>query len=64
MLKLNRKIIAAGKGNVSKLIALEAHFLDIILHLALMRQPLTPHGVISLINSLVERSDLHHDIMQ
>jgi hypothetical protein len=46
------------------LIALEAHFLDIILQLAMMRQPLTAHGAISLINLLVETSHLRRDIMQ
>jgi hypothetical protein len=35
-LKANRKTIAAVKGNVSPLIVLVAHFLDIILQLASM----------------------------
>ncbi len=63
-LKSKRKPTTAGKGNVSPLIALEAHFLDIILQLAVMRQPLTPSGAIQLINSLVETSYFQREIIE
>ncbi len=63
-LKTSRKIIVAGKGSISPLIAIEVHFLDIILELASMHQQLTPCRETSLINSLVETSDLHRDIVQ
>ena len=63
-LKSKRKTTTAGKGNISPLIALEAHFLDIILQLAVMRQPLTPSGAIQLINSLVETSHFQREIIE
>jgi hypothetical protein len=43
---------------------LEAHFLDIILQLAIMHQPLTPSGTIQLINSLVETSHFQREIIE
>jgi hypothetical protein len=36
-LRSGRRIIATGKGNVSPLVAVEAHFLEVILELASMR---------------------------
>ncbi len=56
-LKSNRETKTVGKGNVSLLLALEAHFLvlGIILQLAVIHQPVTPSGAI-LIVQLVETS--------
>ena len=40
------------------MIALEAHFLDMILELAAMRQPVTPTDALALINSMISTSNL------
>jgi hypothetical protein len=57
-LKPGRKVVTAGRGNVSPLIAIEAHFLDVIIQLAAMRQPLTAFGALHLINSMISSSNL------
>jgi hypothetical protein len=40
------------------MIALEAHFLDMTLELAAMRQPVTPTDALALINSMISTSNL------
>jgi len=57
-LKLGRKLITACRENVSPLIAIEAHFLDVILQLAAMRQPLTAIGALNVISSMISSSNL------
>jgi hypothetical protein len=57
-LKPGRKLITAGRGNVSPLIAIKAHFLDVILQLAAMRQPFTSFGALNLINSMISSSNM------
>jgi len=63
-LRSNRKTVAAGRGHVSPLLAVEAHFVDIILQLSAMRQPLTASGALTVINSLVETSNMQGEIMK
>jgi len=60
-LKVGRKVICAGKGNVSPLIAIEAHFLEMILQLASMRQSLTAAGSLNLINSMIQSNNLQDE---
>ena len=62
-LKPGRRIVAAGKGNVSPLVAVEAHFLEIILELASMRQPVTAAGAMNIINSLIASSNLQEELI-
>jgi hypothetical protein len=63
-LRNNRKTVGAGRGHVSPLIGLEAHFVDVILQLSSMRQPLTASGALSIINSLVETSNMQREIIE
>jgi hypothetical protein len=63
-LKPGRKQVTAGRGNVSPLIFVEAHFLDIILNLAAMRQTLTASGALNLINSLISSSNLQDHVIE
>ncbi len=63
-LKPGRKIVTAGRGNVSPLIAIEAHFLDVIIQLAAMRQPLTCFGALNLINSMISSSNLSDYVIE
>ena len=55
---------ATGRGLNSPMIALEAHFLDTILELAAMRQPVTTTDAVSLINSMVSTSNLSNEIVE
>ena len=48
-LREGRKTVAAGRGHVSPLIGLEAHFVDVMLQLSSMRQPLTATGALTVI---------------
>ncbi len=61
-LKQGRKLISGGRGNVSPLIAVEAHFLEVILQLASMCQPLTAAGSINLINSMILSNNLQDEV--
>jgi hypothetical protein len=63
-LKPGRKQVTAGRGNVSPLIFVETHFLDIILNLAAMRQPLTASGALNLIKSLISSSNLQDHVIE
>jgi hypothetical protein len=63
-LKPGRKQVTADRGNVSPLIFVEAHFLDIILNLAAMRQPLTASGALNLINSLISSRNLQDHVIE
>lgn len=63
-LKPGRKVVTAGRGNVSPLIAIEAHFLDVIIQLAAMRQPLTAFGALNLINPMISSSNLSDYIIE
>jgi len=62
-LKPGKKLIAAGKGKVSPLVAIEGYFLEIILELANMHQPVTAAGALNLINSLISTSDLQEELI-
>ncbi len=62
--EIKEKDKTAGKGTTSPLIVLETHFLDIILQLAVMHQPLTPSGAIQMINPLVETSHFQREIIE
>jgi hypothetical protein len=55
---------ASGRGLNSPMLALEAHFLDMILELAAMRQPVTVTDAISLINSMISTSNLWNEIVE
>jgi hypothetical protein len=57
------KLSAAGRGCVSPMVALEAHFLDLILELASMGQPVTPTDALALINSMIATSNLSDEII-
>jgi hypothetical protein len=57
------KLSAAGRGLNSPMLVLEAHFLDMILDLAAMRQPVTPTDALALINSMISTSDLSNAII-
>jgi len=46
------------------MIALEAHFLDLILELAAMRQPVTATDALALINSMISTSDLSASVIE
>ncbi len=63
-LKPGRKVITAGRGNVSPLITIEAHFLDMLLQLAAMRQPLTARGALNMINSMISSSNLQQYVTE
>jgi hypothetical protein len=63
-LQPGRKVVTAGKGSVSPLIAVEAHFLDVLLQFAAMRQPLTAHGALNMINSMISGSNLQEHVVQ
>jgi hypothetical protein len=58
-LKPGQKGITAGRGNVLPLTTIKAHFLDFLLQLAAMRQPLTAHGALNMINSMISSTNLH-----
>jgi len=58
------KHLSSGKGRVSPMIALEAHFLDLILELAAMRQPVTATDALALINSMISTSDLSAAVIE
>jgi hypothetical protein len=60
-LKQGRKLISAGRGSVSPLIAVEAHFL-VILQLASMHQLLTAAYSINFINSMILSSNLQDEV--
>jgi hypothetical protein len=57
-LQEGRKTVAAGRGHVSPLIGLEVHSVDVMLQLSSMRQPLTATGALTVINSMVETSNM------
>jgi len=61
--KKNRKVVAAGRGNISPLIGIEAHFVDIILQLSAMCQPLSASSALSVINSLVDNCNMQKEII-
>ncbi len=63
-LQQNRKTITAGKGNVSPLLRIKGHLVDMLLMLASMRQPVTALEALNLINSMVETSELKNDIIK
>ena len=63
-LQETRKTITGGKGHVSPMIGIEAHFVDLILQLASMRQPLTATDALNVINSMVETSKLGKEVME
>jgi len=63
-LRSGRRIVAAGRGDVSPLVAVEAHFLEVILELANMRQPVTASGAMNIINSMIASSELQEDVIQ
>ena len=63
-LKKNRKVVAAGRGKISPLIGIEAHFVDIILQLSAMRQPLSASSALSVINSLVDNYNMQKEIIE
>jgi hypothetical protein len=63
-LQPGRNVITAGKGNISPLIAVEALFLDVILQMAAMPQPLTAIGALNLINSMISSSNLQHSLIE
>jgi len=63
-LQPGRKVVTTGKGSVSPLIAVEAHFVDVLLQLAAMRQPLTAHGALNLINSMITGSNLQEHVVE
>jgi hypothetical protein len=45
------------------MVALEAHFLDLILEFASMRQPVTPTNALAMINSMIATSNLSDEII-
>jgi hypothetical protein len=57
------KLSTAGRRLNSPLIALEAHFLDMILELAAMCQPVTLMDALALINSIISTSNLSDAIV-
>jgi hypothetical protein len=57
------KLTCSGRGRVSPMIALEAHFLDALLQLAAMRQPVTTKQALQLINSMVTTTNLKQSII-
>jgi len=63
-LKKNRKVIAAGRGNISPLLGIEAHFIDIILQLSAVCQPLSASSALSVINSLVDNCNMQKEIIE
>ena len=63
-LRPGRNKITAGRGHISPLIAIEAHFLDTILQLAAMGQPVTPSIAIEMINSMVASNKLQEQIVE
>ena len=62
-LRTGRRLVAAGRGNVSPLVAVEAHFLEVILELATMRQPVTASGALNIINSMIASSNLQEEVI-
>ncbi len=62
-LRSGRRIVATGKGNVSPLVAVEAHFLEVILELASMRQPVTAAGAMNILNSMIVSSNLQEELI-
>ena len=54
---------AAGRGLNSPMIALEAHFLDMILELAATHQPVTLTDALALINSMISTSNSSNAII-
>jgi hypothetical protein len=55
---------ATGRGLNSPMIAFEAHFLNTILELAAMHQPVTLTDAVSRINSMVSTSNLSNEIVE
>jgi hypothetical protein len=63
-LQEGRKTVAEDREHDSPLIGLEVHFVDIMLQMSSMRQPLTATGALSTINSLVETSNMKNEIIE
>ncbi len=61
-LKQGRKLISGGRGNVSPLIAVEAHFLEVILQLALMHQYNKLHDIVNNLQDEVAAWKKKHNI--
>ena len=57
------KLTCSSRGRVSPMIALEAHFLDLLLQLAAMRQPVSTKQALQLINSMVATTNLKESII-
>jgi hypothetical protein len=63
-LKKNRRLTASGKGNVSPLVTIEATFIEVLLELAAMRQPLTAREALNLINSMIKDSCIQEELIE
>jgi hypothetical protein len=63
-LKPGRKIFVAHPWPVSAMVTIEAHVLDAILQLAMMRQPITPNVALEFMYDLVKGTVVESDIYQ
>jgi hypothetical protein len=62
-LGLGRRIVIEGRGNNSPLVAIEAHFFEVILELASMHQPVAAAGAMNIMNSLIATSNLQEELI-
>jgi hypothetical protein len=63
-LQNNRKTVGVDRGHVSPCNGPKAHFIDIILQLSAMHQPLIASRAPCIINSLVETSNMQKEIIE
>ena len=63
-LKPGRKIFVARPGPVSAMVTVEAHVVEAILQLAMMRQPITPNVALEFMYDLVKGTVVESDIYQ
>jgi len=61
-LRSGSRIVAAGRRNVSPLVAIEAPFLEVILELASMHQPVAAVGAMNIIKSMISSSNLQQEL--
>ena len=56
--------MVAGHGHVSPMVHIESYFLDVILQLDVMRQPVTPAIALEIINSMIKDTTIEVQIVE
>ena len=56
--------MVAGHGHVSPMVHIESYFLDVILQLDVMRQPVKPAIALEIINSMIKDTTIEVQIVE